>query len=1206
MNNHYQKERSGLRRPLVAIMMTMCATSLVFASDFVVDGIHYNRMNYYDEESDSYGVSDDMVTVSKYEDDIKYAGDIVIPEKISVDGQEYTVRTIESDAFYYCDELTSVQLPGTITFIDKSAFKNCKNLSAINLPNSIVYISDWVFYNTGLTEVTLPQNLTSIQSDTFYGCRNLTKVVLSDGLTTIGDRAFGRCYALKEFTIPQSVTSIGENAFERVSFTEFTSLNPVPPTISSNTFSSSEMLKVPNADAYRNDATWSAAFQSIVELPSEVDGSMYTITSKNDHTCILERLAEQPTATVRIPETVNIEGEEYTIISLGEDVLSENTGVETLVIPGSIAALPDNISTPLSNLKNLTIEDSETVLDFGSSAKFVNSPFETVYLGRDITWNDAVSPFQSNETLTKVKFGQTSINIDDYMFYNCKALSTIEGGENVETIGGMAFKDCDALTSVQFNNAKIIGEDAFYDCDALSSVEAGSVETIGNYAFYNCGALTSVQFNNAKAIGSFAFYDCGALSSVEADAVETIGKSAFANCNVLASALFGDNLKTISNWAFSGCDKLETIKLGNSLETIGRGAFSGCEQLRQIDLPETVSEIGESAFSSCYGLSGLLTIPTGMKTVNASAFSGTNYTVCEMPSNEFVALNGTERISHVETIIVPSDLANTYRDSNWGEMYDFVSNSGITVSVNVTAPGNLAKDIVSQTRKAPASVNKLIITGGQLNQDDFNVIKSNMTACFEIDMSAADCADIYENAFNGKKVIKSIVLPNNATSIGEYAFSGCTILNSVLASDNMKKVAESAFSWCMELKKVDLGDNVSEIGGSAFANAYNLKDFRVPSALTTIGEYAFCNAGKLESIVLGSNVRSIGEYAFVNCNSLSDFSMPNTITSIGEGALSNTAITDIDLSEFNYLTVIPNSLFNGSLQLQSVVFPKNVSSVGNSAFKDCTQLVDADFSETELSKIGEYAFSGCTSLASISLPESTTNIADGAFESCRKLRNINILAVTPPSAYKNTFKNVANEVCTVSIPTDSFYDYLLAQYWGSFVDLKSSFDIHSDDKDVEIAYEVFDNEDDAVAVEPANEVRGVSTRAKAASSNVLSNGVSLFVNADKTVRFHFDVNGGKEILQVLLNEVDVLDRVVNGYLVLSEFEDVNTLKVVTNSAGVSEAIVADEITANTVVNVYNMSGVQVMKGVEMGSISGLNAGVYIVRTAGAVKKIVIR
>jgi hypothetical protein len=129
-------------------------------------------------------------------------------------------------------------------------------------------------------------------------------------------------------------------------------------------------------------------------------------------------------------------------------------------------------------------------------------------------------------------------------------------------------------------------------------------------------------------------------------------------------------------------------------------------------------------------------------------------------------------------------MASDYRDSKWGELFDVVSNTGTEVSVNVTTPGNLAKDIVSQARKAPASVNKLTITGGQLNEADFNVIKSNMTACFDVDMSAADCETIPDNALSDKAVLRSIVLPDNATNIGNNAFANCPCLETVSVTDN--------------------------------------------------------------------------------------------------------------------------------------------------------------------------------------------------------------------------------------------------------------------------------------------------------------------------------------------------------------------------------------------------------------------------------------
>jgi hypothetical protein len=97
-------------------------------------------------------------------------------------------------------------------------------------------------------------------------------------------------------------------------------------------------------------------------------------------------------------------------------------------------------------------------------------------------------------------------------------------------------------------------------------------------------------------------------------------------------------------------------------------------------------------------------------------------------------------------------------------------------------------------------------------------------------------------------------------------------------------------------------------------------------------------------------------------------------------------------------------------------------------------------------------------------------------------------------------------------------------------------------------------------------------------------------------------------VSVLLNDEDVTDRLVNGYLILSNFGDVNTIKIKSPESGIKDvtAPTDGEINANTIVEVYNLSGVAVMRDVELGSIGNLNAGIYIVRSANATKKIVIK
>ena len=80
--------------------------------------------------------------------------------------------------------------------------------------------------------------------------------------------------------------------------------------------------------------------------------------------------------------------------------------------------------------------------------------------------------------------------------------------DGITTIGGGAFRDCSALTSVTIpNSVTTIGEAAFVSCSVLTSVTIpNSVTKIGSSAFTYCSALTSVTIpNSVTEIGGRAF-----------------------------------------------------------------------------------------------------------------------------------------------------------------------------------------------------------------------------------------------------------------------------------------------------------------------------------------------------------------------------------------------------------------------------------------------------------------------------------------------------------------------------------------------------------------------------------------------------------------------------------------------------------------------------------------------------------------------------
>ena len=78
----------------------------------------------------------------------------------------------------------------------------------------------------------------------------------------------------------------------------------------------------------------------------------------------------------------------------------------------------------------------------------------------------------------------------------------------------------------------------------------------------------------------------------------------------------------------------------------------------------------------------------------------------------------------------------------------------------------------------------------------------------------------------------------------------------------------------------------------------------------------------------------------------------------------------------------------------AVVIPDTVTSIGNSAFVNCSSLTSVEIPDS-VTRIGDSAFSGCSSLTSVVIPDSVTGIGKGAFYNsalslCNNLKEVHI------------------------------------------------------------------------------------------------------------------------------------------------------------------------------------------------------------------------
>ena len=299
---------------------------------------------------------------------------------------------------------------------------------------------------------------------------------------------------------------------------------------------------------------------------------------------------------------------------------------------------------------------------------------------------------------------------------------------------------------------------------------------------------------------------------------------------------------------------------------------------------------------------------------------------------------------------------------------------------------------------------------------------------------------IGNNAFSGCSSLRSVVISDSVTSIGNNAFSGCSSLRSVVISDSVTSIGNNAFSGCSSLCSVVIPNGVTRIGDCAFQLCSSLTSFVIPDGVTSIGKSAFNSCSSLRSVVIPNSVTSIGNRAFGLCKSLTNIVIPDSVTTIGGSAFSgckslssvvipesvvnlkgnpfcrwngelkclspyfiydNKVLFDKDKSKIiafrdknttsyvipDYVTSIGDSAFSDCSSLFDIVIPDSVNSIGNDAFWCCSSLRSVVISDS-VTSIGGGAFLGCSDLADIVIPNSVTNIRDWAFFGCSSLSDI--------------------------------------------------------------------------------------------------------------------------------------------------------------------------------------------------------------------------
>lgn len=215
-------------------------------------------------------------------------------------------------------------------------------------------------------------------------------------------------------------------------------------------------------------------------------------------------------------------------------------------------------------------------------------------------------------------------------------------------------------------------------------------------------------------------------------------------------------------------------------------------------------------------------------------------------------------------------------------------------------------------------------------------------------------------------------------------------------------------------EKID-GKIVTEIGSEAFLEYSDLSSVELPETLTTIKNKAFYGCSGLSGIEFPESLVTIGEFAFYGCAGISTVYITKNVQGVYRAAFGNCKnLESISVAEDNYVYDSRKNC-NGVIRTdesvlvvgcEKTVIPEGVESIGNSAFRDCTQLNEITLPDSLIS-IWDDAFYGCSNLKEIELPKGLKSIQNRSFAHCDSLtdffipENVNYIYHSPFEGCKN-------------------------------------------------------------------------------------------------------------------------------------------------------------------------------------------------------------
>ncbi|MBQ8893500.1 MAG: leucine-rich repeat protein [Clostridia bacterium] len=825
---------------------------------------------------------------------------------------EAGITELGNSNFSYFRNLTTAQLPNSLTAISSSLFMNCSSLTTISCSDQLESIGSSAFNScSSLASFTIPETVTSIGGNAFTGCSKLKAITVPASVTSLGGGAFSNCSALSSLTVDEANTAYcsKSNIVYNIAKTALIACTPAKTGI----------LIVPQTVTEIGPSAFSSCSGlTAIILPAglrTVGGSAFSGCSALTTLTIPEGVRELPIncidncaalTSVSIPSTVDtistnfsncpkltdiqISADNPFFCSINGDLLNKKGTTLIMVAPGKTGAyiIPEGVTSLYNGLFNSKLTSIHIPKSLRNFTKY------TITSSYGLT---EITVAEDHPTLKAE--GKFLYSRDGSVLY--LALTTLSGDvvipEGVTEIAASAFSSCTNITSLTLpDSLTTIGNEAFAGCRKVPSITIpANVSSIGVGVFSRNVAMTEIKVAEEN---PYLSAQDGVLFDYEKESliIYPLGKA--------GEYTVPEGVKTIKSYAFDSISNLTALTLPETLEVLESHAINSCQQITSIYLPASVNtlyydslynynltevQVAEENETYCSidgivydeavttailcpnGKTGAVTIPEGVTTINDSVFySRRNITEFRLPNSLTSIGNSSFSSTNLTELILPESLVSIGERAFFGTYLKTISlpKNVQTLATNALYITSLTDIFVDDSNPYFCDVDGVLFSKDQtiLLQYPANRIEDTSYALPEGTVS------IGNNAFIASD-FQELHLPASFTEFDPVTFCQATCLKTIT-------VAENNPAFCAVDGVLFSKDQTTLLRFPyARSGAYT-----VPEGVTKIGTNAFCHCHYLEEVTLPCSLQTICEQAFFGSKLIS-LSIPGNVTLIEKDAL---------------------------------------------------------------------------------------------------------------------------------------------------------------------------------------------------------------------------------------------------------------------------------------------------------------------------------